>query len=415
MAAFVQVVFPAPGGPSRSDVEGLIGELAAEPTEGALVAGDERVREFLIALSRRLLQPGVARRHPELGSLGFFLRRSELDRAVEHIAGKSPAAVRVPRGLAIHFTPANVATIFAYSWAVSALAGNRNVVRISERLQSAGSAVLGAMNEAIAEAHPAIRDTQRVISYAHDEATTASLCAACDVRVMWGGDAAVQTLRGFQVPPTSRDVAFPDRSSSAAISVSAWHAADDKRRRAAVEGFATDVYWFDQAACSSPRNLVWVGETSQAVAARQHFQLLLSDVLAERGWGVDASMAVEKRVKTYGLAARGRATSLEFLGNAIANVELADLGSWEREWLGAGTICHLRVDQLDQIAGVISRKDQTLTQFGFSDEELARFVNQLGGRGIDRIVPFGQALAFSRVWDGMDLIDEFTRIVTIQA
>jgi hypothetical protein len=231
---------------------------------------------------------------------------------------------------------------------------------------------------------------------------------------MWGGDVAVQTLRAFRMPPTSRDVAFPDRSSSAAISVTAWHAADDDRRRAVVEGFATDVYWFDQAACSSPRNLVWVGETSQALAARQGFQLLLTDVLTERGWGVDASMAVEKRVTTYGLAARGRATSLEFVGNAIANVELADLASWEREWLGAGTICHIRVDQLDEIAGVISRKDQTLTQFGFSAEELANLVNHLGGRGIDRIVPFGQALAFSRVWDGMDLAEEFTRIVTIQ-
>ena len=42
--------------------------------------------------------------------------------------------------------------------------------------------------------------------------------------------------------------------------------------------------------------------------------------------------------------------------------------------------------------------------------ELAVAVN---GRGIDRIVPIGQALQFSRHWDGYDLFAEFTRQVTI--
>jgi hypothetical protein len=37
----------------------------------------------------------------------------------------------------------------------------------------------------------------------------------------------------------------------------------------------------------------------------------------------------------------------------------------------------------------------------------------LGGRGVDRIVPFGSALTFGAIWDGYDLPREFTRLTTL--
>ncbi|MFC6804089.1 acyl-CoA reductase [Deinococcus caeni] len=39
----------------------------------------------------------------------------------------------MPRGLVFHVPPANVDTIFIYSWLMSVLAGNRNVIRLSSR------------------------------------------------------------------------------------------------------------------------------------------------------------------------------------------------------------------------------------------------------------------------------------------
>src|SRR5229473_1854189 len=97
--------------PAGPDVEAsvLLDELAAEPEGGPLAVGDPRVADFLAGLARRLLTPGGVR--------------------------------RFPRGLVFHVPPANVDTIFVYSWALSALAGNRNVVRISPR--AAGAAARG--------------------------------------------------------------------------------------------------------------------------------------------------------------------------------------------------------------------------------------------------------------------------------
>lgn len=403
--------------PKMSDIspERLLAEITDEPTDGRLVVGDERVRDFLIAFSRRLLKPDLARRHPELGSLGFFLRKGELARAVERLADGVAGQRRAPRGLVLHFPPANVDTIFVYSWALSALAGNHNIVRVSARAAGAAQTVLEALNDVLADAHPAIAQTQRMITYDRDDAITGALIGACDLRVLWGGDQSVNELRKHPIRPLTRDLAFPDRSSFAAISVAGWQAATPEQRRAAVDGFANDLYWFDQAACSSPRDLFWVGAADDVTAARAEFDDLLSEVVAQRGWGVDPAMAVEKYVATYGLAATGAATKVRFNGNAVANVSLAGLDDLQRHWLGAGTICHVTVGSLAELAPAIERKDQTLSQYGFTMSELDNFVTTLAGRGIDRIVPFGQALTFAGTWDGFNLLHEFTRIITIQA
>src|SRR5262245_30002284 len=107
----VQSRFPA-GDPV--EVQTLIEDLLVEPVDGPLVVGDDRVRDFLVALGRRLLAPTVSRRYPELGALGFFLRRGEIDRALRGL-GDASGVLRFPRGTVFHVPPANVDTIFVYS------------------------------------------------------------------------------------------------------------------------------------------------------------------------------------------------------------------------------------------------------------------------------------------------------------
>jgi Acyl-CoA reductase (LuxC) len=412
----IDVRFPASG---TTTVEALRADFAKEPEGGRLTVGDQRIRDFLGVFSRRLLRPDLARRFPELGSLGFFLRKGEMARALDRLTDGGTGGVRVrhaPRGLVLHFPPANVDTIFVYSWALSALAGNANIVRVSQRSAGAAQAVIDALNDALADAHPAVAQTQRMISYERDDATTAALSEICDLRVIWGGDRSVTEIRTHPIAPLARDLPFPDRSSFAAVSVPGWLAAPAEARAAAVDGFANDVFWFDQAACSSPRNLFWVGGDDATIdAVRAEFTALLDDTVTRRGWQVDAAMAVEKHVAAYGLAASGAATGVRFTGNAIADVDLAGPGAVQRHWLGAGTLCHLRVATLAELVPTIHRKDQTFSQFGFTADELDGFVTELAGRGVDRIVPFGSALTFAGIWDGFDLLTEFSRITTIQA
>ncbi|TDD06464.1 gamma-glutamyl phosphate reductase [Nonomuraea deserti] len=385
-------------------------EVLLAQVRGRLETGDERVRAFLAAFGRRLLRPALARRHPELGSLGFFLRPSELARTVEGLGGEH---VRVPRGLVFHVPPANVDTVFVYSWALSALMGNRNIVRLSPRSGPVAGVILDTLHEALAEADPVIGATQRIVSYDRDDAVTGALCAACDLRVVWGGDDTVNALRRHALAPHARDLVFPDRSSFAVIQAAAWSGAPGAARVRAAEGFVNDAYWFDQAACSSPRTVFWVGTASDCDAARADFADHVARVLGERGWGVDAAMAVEKRVAAYGLAADGVAERVEFRGNALADVTLVEGAAPPRRWLGAGTFAHARIGALAELGALVERRDQTMTHFGFAGAELDELARGLAGRGVDRMVPVGGALSFHRVWDGVDLPTEFTRLVTV--
>jgi len=81
---------------------------------------------------------------------------------------------------------------------------------------------------------------------------------------------------------------------------------------------------------------------------------------------------------------------------------------------GNGLFLEIDIESLDDLISVLDKKDQTITAFGFSSEVLAAFIEEQLPAGVDRIVPFGEALAFSTVWDGYDLLFEMTRSVTIK-
>jgi hypothetical protein len=393
---------------------GVEGDPVA-PSEDRLTVGDPRVVDFLAGLARKLLAPAVARRHPELGSLGYFLRPAELKRSAARMTARQDALV-FPRGNVFHLPPANVDTIFVYSWAISALAGNHNVVRISSRSAGAAEVILDALNAT--DADPVIGRTQRMITYGHDDAVTGALSRWCDLRVVWGGDRAVDTIRKLPLRPSARDLTFPDRTSWAVLSVPGWRAADPAARRTAVVGFANDAYWFDQAACSSPRTVFLVGGAgggTDTAAVRAEFLDLLLDVVDQRGWTVDPAMAVEKRVNAYELAATGAATALDFPDNRLTAVTLAGAERAPRRWIGAGAFPFAEADSLLDLVPAMTRQDQTVSHFGFTPAELRAFAVELGGRGVDRIVPFGSALTFGALWDGYDLPAEFTRLTTLQS
>lgn len=407
--------FPSSDAVSVND---LVDELRASPPGGRLRVGDPRIVEFVTKFARKLLAPATARRYPELASLGFFLRKGEIAKALSTL-DTSGGALRFPRGLVFHVPPANVDTIFVYSWALSALAGNHNVVRVSSRSAGAAEAVLDALNAALSEVDASVAEavtaTQRMVTYDRSDEVSGALSLAADLRVIWGGDGSVAALRKYPLAPHARDLTFPDRSSFAVASVAGWQRASADERRAAAEGFYNDSYWFDQAACSSPRAVFWVGDAAGAQAAGSEFRTLLASVLAAKQHVTEPAMAVQKRVSAYGAAVDGLVKEIEFQGNGLATLELTDPAILPREWLGAGTFANAQVSTLSDLVPIVLRKDQTVGQFGFTAEELTAFAHELAGRGVDRIVPFGSALTFSAVWDGYDLLAEFSRLVTVQA
>ncbi|CAN7456581.1 acyl-CoA reductase [Caballeronia sp. LjRoot31] len=406
----IRPLFPSGAPLEASALLESMNEPASAP---ALQVGDERMLDFLDGVGQRLRVPALARRHPELGPLGAYLRRGHLGSELARLYTEN-CTLRFPQGLVFHIAPGNADTVFVYSWALSALAGNRNVVRVSDRGGEATEAVLAALAQGLETADSVVARTQRIVSYDHrDEAATSVLSAACDLRVLWGGDRAIDDIRRAPLRPSARDLTFPNRSSFAAICARAFLSTDTPERKHVVESFHSDAYLFGQAACASPGTIFWIGTAEDVADAQVVFTALLTRTVEARGPRADAAMAIQKQVATYGLAAEGIADDVRFIGNEIAMVRLATPVRLPRRWLGTGTFPYLRLDALDALLPLLLRQDQTLTYFGFTADEMVSFAQRAGGRGIDRIVPMGRALEFSTVWDGYDLLREFTRLVTV--
>lgn len=369
----------------------------------------------LAALSQALFRDPDARRFPALQALAFWLRRAELDRlARDFTALATPDTLRVPHGLALHFPPGNVDTMFVYSWALATLTGNRSIVRLSGRASEVAF-ILQRLLNAVAADQPdgPLATGTAMVTYPHDPAITAALSAACDLRILWGGDATVTALRAVPLPPHARELAFPDRYSVSVLNPAAVTAADDAALAALADGLFNDLYWFDQMGCSSPRMLLWVGHRPAARAAADRLTAALAATVARRGYALDTGAFLQKLTFAYGAAATRPVERVDAPRNELTLLELAGLEPFSHAHPGAGLLFHAAVAGLDDLTPVLDRRFQTVTYFGIEPAVIRDWLRRVNGRGVDRAVPVGQALQFHRFWDGYDLLEALTRAVHV--
>ena len=372
--------------------------------------------DLLADLSRRILQAPTTARQPDAVALGYWLRPAHLRRLIDQRPRPRTDVLRVPAGLAFHIPPANVDTMFAYSWAVGLLTGNRQVIRLSRRRGELADRLLPLIGQALAAA-PDLADGTAFVEYDHDEAITAAISARCDLRVIWGGDGTVAAIRAVPLSPHAKEIVFADRRSMAILSASAVRALGPDALATLAGRLFNDVLTFDQMGCSSPRQLVWVGPPDAVEAAEAPLMAAMAAEIARRNYQIPIATALEKYAAACRAALRGAARSIRMDRTDWMLVDLGDdpVAAPAGSHPGGGLLYRSRVEALAQIAPMIDRSVQTVTHFGIDRTELDALAQLLAGRGIDRMVPVGEALAFEVVWDGYDLFDEFTRCVVIRA
>ncbi len=172
------------------------------------------------------------------------------------------------------------------------------------------------------------------------------------------------------------------------------------------EKFFNDAYWFDQLGCSSPRLLAWVGDAGASAAEdlAGDFHGRVRAVIERKGYAVDTSAAIAKLGQSMRSIIDDDVVGYHRYDNTLTVIDVAEFPDARGEFCGAGLFFQLHLDSLVHLAPHVQRQDQTLSHFGLGPDELRVFAEQLCGRGIDRIVPMGQALAFDRIWDGYDIL-----------
>jgi hypothetical protein len=393
---------------------GLPAFLDAARSHHAVPFSAER-RAIVAELSARFLKDPWLRRDPASVAVGYWMRPAAvtlLAKALEQRLAAEPTTVRVPVGRVFHVAPANVDTLFVYSWVLAYLCGNANVVRVSQEPNPAVQAMLGVIT-AVANDHPDLAASNRFVTYEHDDQVTAAFSQWCTHRILWGGNETIAALRPLPLNPHASERVFGSKFSYAVVNLERYRRAKAEEREKLAGAFFNDLFWFDQMACSSPHVVFWVGGEAGWREATAEFEDRLQAEVGRKRYQPSAANAVHRLVHAFGVAAdTDVAVGLAHPG--FIGIRIAESAAVDKRICGGGLIRHARIDNLEALATFASDQDQTVTHYGFEHDALTRLAAGIGARGVDRIVPIGEALSFQVNWDGFDLIDDLTRRVTVQ-
>jgi hypothetical protein len=403
--------FILPGGVSREVGLAELLESLGRARHSVCTSFSAERLSLTARVSEIILRGGVQSRQPSVVHFAYWTRKAAIARLTkDHVDRLPPGCLARPRGLVFHLPPQNVETVFLYSWVISYLAGNANLTRLPTELSADMADLLGLFQAALAEAQD---ESQMFVRYPVNLEINRVLSAACDARLVWGGDAKVATFAKLPLRNGGKSVWFGDRRSFAVFKGSALGALTSRDRRALASRLYNDIFVFDQLACSSPQWLYVLGDSNEDSPAVEALLQDLSDVASERGSEPPTSHVIQKMVSSMARAGAGGVTTVTRHSNALTTI-LAGTAR-NAPSTGGGLLTVTYAAEISDIYLSLCENIQTIVHFGFAEEELNDLVRGLPPLAVTRVVPAGAALDFDAVWDGYDLLSELTRLLRLTA
>jgi hypothetical protein len=377
-----------------------------------LLPFDGEVRWFLAQLSARMMADAATRTMPDVMSFAWWCRKANIERLAKNYDN---AELRIGRGLAFHITPTNVPVNFAFSWVFSLLAGNANVVRLPNRDHAQIPFIVGHIAALMGqEAYTELRSMNVFVAYGHQEKITQAFSAMADARIVWGGNATIQEIRKSPLPARGVDVCFADRTSLCVLGAARILELEQESLEQLASSFYNDAYIMDQKACSSPRLVVWLGIKPETEEVSVRFWEAVRAQVERRYELADVASLDKFTQACRDVIELDSVTEMRRGDNRIYRLRLNALTKeTANRRCGSGYFYEYETEQLDDVAAVVASQVQTLTYFGVPSEDLASFVKRNRVRGIDRIVPVGEAMGIGLTWDGYDLIRTLSRVCDV--
>ena len=372
------------------------------------------VCSFLENLSKNLLKNKTYRKHTDLVALAFWCSSSNLSKLKKKYKNSQ---IRFGRGLIFHITPSNVPTNFIYSLLFGLISGNSNIVKVPSKQFPQIDMICKEIKKILSKKeYSSIKDLITIIRYQDNDKNCISekISEICDMRIIWGGDKTINTLREFKIKPHATDVTFGDRYSFSIINANKVSKLGNNDLKILVKNFFNDTYTADQNACSSPHIVLWYSHKNIEKTIEK-FWVELSKKTKQ-----DYVLPEIAIIDKYTKLCKDFAINEDILGyknysNSLQTIRLKKIKSGLENLRGKwGYFYEYQLNDLSILKDIINKKFQTLTYFGFSKNKLEEFIRYNNIQGVDRIVPFGQALNMDLDWDGYDIISSLSRSVIIK-
>lgn len=406
----MSVTFLVPTNLARSDIDTV---LRMAVTGKTITPFDPVLVQFVTDFAKSMLLDRTARAYPELIVLANFFKTANVAKLKEELTLQSQS-LRMGRGLVFHIAPSNVDSVFLYSSLLSLLCGNVNLIRISRKSGAQVNFILDKLASLLADSHAALAERFFVVTYEHDDAITARISAHCHMRVVWGGDATVNKIRSLPLRPTASEICFPDRFSAAMLHADSLLRLDQTHLTDLCSNFYNDAIWFAQQACSSPRLVAWIGDSGSCMAARQRFWEAFQQLLLDKDYENSAGMVMDRFVTACMVATDDlywETAALDFPTRIL--LKNSTLGALKHFHCGNGLFFEQCFESIPDFFRTLTASEQTLAVFGFEAAEVTDCLRDVPMRSIDRVTKIGNALDFSYVWDGCNLLNSFTRQIAI--
>jgi hypothetical protein len=371
---------------------------------------DEAI-DFLDAMSKILLKDKRAKSYPDVATFAFFCRRANIVKLKEKHTNNN--GLRLGRGIVFHIAPSNVPVNFAYSLICGMLAGNTNIVRVPSKLFEQVEIIINAIIKLSQESEYKIFAHRFALArYDRQNRITNYFSSVCDVRVIWGGDRTIADIRKNELAARAYDITFADRYSICVINANAY--VNEEKPDKIARAFYNDTFLFDQNACTAPHLVIWLGDNENVTRSKNIFWSELYE-LVKAEYKVQPVIAVDKLTALYNQAINSDHIRKESaIDNLIWRIELENLNQDIDEYrCSSGYFCEYHASSLSELTNIVNRKYQTLAHYGFDLGELVNFIKREKPSGIDRIVPIGNTMDFSFIWDGYNIIEALSRKIEV--
>ena len=294
------------------------------------------------------------------------------------------------------------------------LTGNSNIIKISSKNYDQVKIICALINELLKNRYKKLNKFIKIIQYDNSqEKVTKEISQMSDARIIWGGDKTIEKIKKFEIKPNAVDISFADRYSICVINSKKFLSLRLEEKKLLVNKFYNDTFTLDQNGCSSPHLILWYGTNLKKV--KEIFWSLLANVVKKR-YNLIESAAVNKyMLLCKSLMQNNNIKDLKIYNNSLYTLSIKklrnDVTNYRGQW---GYFYQYQIKNLKELKKIDTKKIQTLTYFGFKKSELKKIILNYQLKGIDRIIPIGQALALDFIWDGYDIYSFLTRTIDIK-
>ena len=338
----------------------------------------------------------------EYSYFSFWSRRKNLERLMAEAKSLSNQ-FKIGRGLILHITPANVRTNALFSLAFGLLAGNCNYLRISERQLSSTKALYSLMGEWL-DKNKFANKLIRVGYYKHDSQFNNFININASARLIWGGDKTILSHRTYETKVDCIDLCFPNRTSYATIMPSRLSSMNNNEIQQNSYHFASDIYLFNQEACSSPKVIFIIGikNMESILYIRKYFEALDNSAMffcsPDRGCIDHLEASTQFSILED--------FSVFFAGKYLLCYEINSLEQQNNflRYNINGILAIQWVESIEQINLFLRNDVQTLVSLTWDSADISTIKSLLHETNISRVVKPGNSLLMDITWDGYDII-----------